>query len=106
VGFVLEISIELNPQYDRKFVTSTKANWARLLNPNSPAIISSEGVNEEITLPGNLVINSKSSKYGELIWKKNIALNPSSFSYAGSLTWTGIPTMADELIKENLVYKG
>jgi hypothetical protein len=53
-----------------------------------------------------LVINAKSSQYGELIWKKNIALDPSSFSYAGSLTWTEIPTMADELIKDNLVYKG
>jgi hypothetical protein len=63
-------------------------------------------VNGEITLAGNLVINAKSSQYGELIWKKNIALDPSSFSYAGSLTWTEIPTMADELIKDNLVYKG
>jgi len=31
-------------------------------------------------------------------------LEPSSFTYTGSITWTGIPTMAEELIKDNLVY--
>ena len=76
----------------------------QLIKSKFPAVISSERVNGEITLAGNLVINAKSSQYGELIWKKNIALDPSSFSYAGSLTWTEIPTMADELIKDNLVY--
>ena len=58
----------------------------------------------EITLSGNLVINAKSSQYGELIWKKNIALDPASFTYTGSLTWDGVPTMAEELNKDNKVY--
>ena len=53
---------------------------------------------------GNLVINAKSSQYGELIWKKNISLEASSFTYAGSLTWDGVPTMAEELKKDNQVY--
>ncbi len=50
------------------------------------------------------MINAKSSQYGELIWKKNIALEPSSFTYVGALTWADVPTMADELNKDNLVY--
>jgi cation transport regulator ChaB len=58
----------------------------------------------EITLGGNLVINAKSAQYGELIWKKNIALETSSFTYTGSLVWDGLPTMAEELNKDNLVY--
>jgi hypothetical protein len=58
----------------------------------------------EITLSGNLVINAKSAQYGELIWKKNIALDPASFTYTGSINWTGVPTMAEELNKDNQVY--
>ena len=102
-SFVLEVGIELNPQYNRKYVTSTKINWAALVNPNATPI-STQRMSGEITLGGNLVINAKSSQYGELIWKKNIALEPSSFTYTGSIAWTGIPTMAEELNKDNQVY--
>ena len=58
----------------------------------------------QVTLAGTLVINAKSAQYGELIWKKNISLESSSFTYIGSLTWTGVPTMADELKQDNKVY--
>lgn len=103
-SFILEIGIELNPQYNRKAVTSSKMNWADILNPNAPATTYTNKISGEITLAGNLVINAKSAQYGELIWKKNIALQPSSFTYEGSLTWNGVPTMAEELNKDNLVY--
>lgn len=52
-----------------------------MLNKNAPAATYMYKVYGEITLSGNLVINAKSSQYGELIWKKNIALEPSSFTY-------------------------
>ena len=103
-SFILEIGIELNPQYNRKHTTKAKTNWAGILNPNAPATTYTELMSGEITLGGSLVINAKSSQYGELIWKKNIALQAASFTYTGSISWTGIPTMAEELNKDNLVY--
>lgn len=103
-SFVLEIGIDINPQYNRKYLPTTKTNWGSILNKNTPATTTTYAMNGEITLAGNLVINAKSAQYGELIWKKNIALEPSSFTYTGSLTWEGIPTMADELKQDNKVY--
>lgn len=103
-NFILEIGIELNPQYNRKINTSAKTNWAGILNPNAPATTYTQRMTGEITLGGNLVINAKSAQYGELIWKKNIALEASSFTYSGSVTWNGVPTMAEELNKDNQVY--
>lgn len=103
-NFVLEIGIELNPQYNRKYMASNKTNWAGLLNKNEPESITMIKMYGEITLAGNLVINIKSSQYGELIWKKNIALESASFIYTGSIIWRGVPTMAEELNKDNQVY--
>lgn len=103
-NFVLEIGIELNPQYNRKYSTKTKTNWGAILNPGAAPSISTQRMSGEITLGGNLVINAKSAQYGELIWKKNIALEPASFTYTGSLAWNGIPTMDEELKKDNQVY--
>lgn len=103
-SFVFEIGIELNPQYNRKKTTISKTNWGAMLNKNAPAATYTYKVSGEITLSGNLVINAKSSQYGELIWKKNIALEPSSFTYSGALIWSDVPSMADELNKDNLVY--
>ena len=103
-SFVLEVGIELNPQYNRKSTVVTKTNWAGLLNRNAPSAVSTVIMSGEITLAGNLVINAKSAQYGELIWKKNIALDPASFVYNGSLQWDELPTMADELNKDNKVY--
>ena len=104
-SFVLEIGIELNPQYNRKFTTFLKPNFNSLLDHSQPANYANHKMTGEITLSGNLIVNAKSAQYGELIWKKNIALNPASFTYNGSLTWRGdVPTMADELKQDNLVY--
>lgn len=103
-NFILEIGIELNPQYNRKTITSSKTNWAGILNPGAPATTYTQHMTGEITLGGTLVINAKSAQYGELIWKKNIALDATSFTYTGSVTWNGIPTMAEELNKDNQVY--
>ena len=103
-SFVLEIGIDINPQYNRKYATTNKTNWAGILNPNSPNVISTQKMSGEITLGGTLVINAKSSQYGELIWKKNIALTPASFTYTGGMVWSEVPTMADELKQDNQVY--
>lgn len=103
-SFILEIGIDINPQYNRKFTTTTKTNWASVLNNTLSPTKVTHRMNGEITLAGNLVINAKSSQYGELIWKKNIALDPTYFTYAGSLTWEGLPSMAEELNKDNQVY--
>jgi hypothetical protein len=103
-SFIIEIGIELNPLYKRKYFTSTKTNWGAILNSSTPASISTQKMSGEITLAGNLVINAKSAQYGELIWKKNIALEPASFAYVGSVPWNGIPTMDEELNKDNQVY--
>lgn len=103
-SFVLEIGIDMNPQYNRKYATSTKTNWASILNPYAPATTSTQRMSGEVTLAGNLVINAKSSQYGELIWKKSLALETSSFTYTGQITWTGLPTMEEELNKDNQVY--
>ncbi len=103
-SFVLEIGIDVNPEYNRKYTISTKTNWGAILNPTKEAVTANIRMNGEITLQGNLVINAKSSQYGELIWKKNISLESSSFTYTGSVNWEDYPTMADELKKDNVVY--
>ena len=103
-SFVLEIGIDINPQYNRKYQPTTKTNWGSLFNKNAPSTTTTYAMNGQVTLAGTLVINAKSAQYGELIWKKNISLESSSFTYIGSLTWDGVPTMADELKQDNKVY--
>ena len=104
-SFILEIGIDINPQYNRKYTSYSRTNWGAVLDKNAPASIVTYKMNGEITLGGNLIINAKSSQYGELIWKKNIALDPTSFTYTGALTWDYVPrSMADELKNDNQVY--
>jgi len=103
-SFIMEIGIDINPQYNRKHTTSTKTNWGSIVNKSVAPTTTSYHVFGEITLAGNLVINAKSAQYGELIWKKSIALTPASFTYTGSLTWDAPPSMADELKQDNKVY--
>ena len=104
-SFILEIGIELNPKYNRKYVTTTHTPsfGELLLNKNAPTTYTNK-MNGEVTLGGNLVINAKSAQYGELIWKKSIALEGSSFTCDGQMIWTGVPTMDEELNKDNQVY--
>lgn len=104
-GFVLEISIDLQPHYNRmKTTIAHKPSFGELLVDKNAPTTYTYRINGEITFAGNLVINARSSRYGELIWKKNIALQPSSFNYIGTLTWRDIPSMADELNQDNQVY--
>lgn len=104
-SFILEISIDLQPHYNREKTTYTHApSFSELMmNKNAPTTYTYK-INGEITFGGYLVINARSSRYGELIWKKNIALQPSSFNYVGSFTWNGIPNMDEELNRDNQVY--
>lgn len=102
-SFILEIGIDLKPLYNIKYTTSTKTNWAGLVSKYAtPTVVYK--TSGEVTLAGNLVINAKSSQYGELIFKKNIALEASSFTYEGSWNWTSKPNFADELNMDNGVY--
>ena len=69
LSFVLEIGIDISPQYNRKYSPTTKTNWGSILDKNAPASTTTYAMNGEVTLAGNLVINAKSAQYGELIWK-------------------------------------
>lgn len=103
-SFILEIGIELDPKYNRKYRYTTKTNWGGILNSSASPTTTTYTMTGEITLGGNLVINAKSSQYGELLWKKNIALESSSFLYTGSQKWVSVPSMVDELYQDNQVY--
>jgi len=104
-SFVMEIGIELNPQYNRKYSTAEHApSFSEiLLNKNAPTTYTYK-MSGEVTLGGSLVINVRSAQYGELLWKKSIELETSSFTYEGQNAWSSVPTMADELNKDNVVY--
>lgn len=98
--FTLEVSIDLNPQYNRKYTTLT--NWGTLVDKNENANFYK--MTGEVALSGNLVITASSPQYGEKLWKKNIALQQQSFTYIGSAKWRNVPSMADELKQDNAVY--
>ena len=104
-SFILEIGIELSPQYNRKYNKFAQSpSFAQLMvDKNAPTTYTYK-MNGEVTLGGNLVIKAKSAQYGELLWTKSIALDPSSFTYIGQLKWNAIPSMSDELKQDNLVY--
>lgn len=93
--FAFMVEIDLQPTYNRKYI----------YDPGLGVIVAaSYKMKGDITIGGNLVITAASPQYGEKIWKKNIALNKSSFSYLGSIKWESIPTIADELKQDNLFY--
>jgi hypothetical protein len=94
-SFALEINIDLNPQYKR----TTKYDPG--LGVLIPASYKTSG---EIILGGTLIITASSPQYGEKIWKKNIALDRSTFTYVGTQKWIDVPSMADELKEDNEVY--
>ena len=105
-NFILEIGIALKPTgNDRKYYTTThQPTFGEILvNKNAPTTYTYK-MSGEITLGGDLVIKAKSSQYGELLWQKSIALDASSFTYAGSLSWNTIPTYADELKQDVMAY--
>jgi hypothetical protein len=104
-SFILEIGIELNPQYNRKYTTLAHSpSFAELMIDKYATTTYTYKMNGEVTLGGNLVIKAKSAQYGELLWTKSIALDASSFAYTGQYRWNGVPSMSDELKQDNLVY--
>ncbi len=98
-SFAIEINIDLNPQYNRKYKENT--TFGSILSSQLGKNYTLTG---EVTLGGNLVITASSPQYGEKIWKKNIALDRKTFTYVGSVKWSEIPSMADELKQDNEVY--
>ena len=95
-SFALEINIDLNSsQYNRKYK----------YNPGLGVIVAANyKMTGDVILGGDLVITATSSQYGEKIWKKNITLEKLFFSYEGSLKWQDVPSLEDELMKDNVVY--
>jgi len=104
-NFILEISIELNPTYDRKLETLVNhpSLGALLLDKNAQSIYSYK-VNGKISLGGHLILSAKSPQYGELLWKKSLPLESVLFTYSGHKTWDDNPTLVDELSKDNSVF--
>jgi hypothetical protein len=94
-SFALEVSIDLLPLYKRN--TKYTPGIGNL-------IMGTYKTSGEVTLSGNLVITASSPQQGEKIWKKSIALQRYSFTYAGSQKWREIPSMADELKLDSEVY--
>jgi hypothetical protein len=93
------VSISLEREYNRKY--NEKATFGSLL---SSQLGSSITMKAEIVFRPSLVISAYSPQYGELLWKKNITLKPSVFSYAGTTKYTEVPTWAEELKRDNSVY--
>lgn len=104
-SFILEIGIELNPQFNRKYETTTHSpSFGELmLDKNAPTTYTHK-MYGQVILGGNLVVKAKSAQYGELLWTKSIALEASSFNCPGQMTWTGVPQISEELNKDDLVY--
>ena len=93
--FAFIAEIDLQPNYNRRYKYS----------PGMGAIVApSYKMNGELTLGGNLVLTASSPKYGEKIWKKNIALEKTSFTYLGTIKWSSVPSVADELQQDNEFY--
>lgn len=93
--FALEVEIDLQPNYNRKY--KFDPGWGVI----APASYKMSG---EITLGGNLVIAASSPQYGEKLWKKNIALDKTSFTYTGTIKWGNVPSVAEELQQDNEFY--
>lgn len=93
--FAFIAEIDLQPNYNRKY--KYYAGMGSII----PASYNMTG---EITLGGNLVLTASSPQYGEKIWKKNIALDKSTFTYSGTLKWSSVPSVADELKQDNAFY--
>lgn len=103
-SFILEIQIDLNPQYTTNLTSHSHTGLANLLIASAPLADITYTTNGEITFGGNLVLTALSPQYGEKIWKKNIALEKATFSYTGTTPWDGRPSMAQQLVQDNLVF--
>lgn len=92
-AFTIEIDLKLN--YNRKY------NYDQGIGTIVPASYRMYG---DVTLIGNLLIVASSARYGEKIWNKNIALDRTTFNYTGSVKWTVLPTIYQEIKEDNELY--
>lgn len=97
--FAFTVEIDLHPTYNRK--TEEVISFAVLAPGGYSTSYKMKG---EITLGGTLVITASSPQYGEKLWKKNIALDKTSFTYTGTIKWTRPPSVSEELRQDNLFY--
>ena len=95
----LSVAIDLQRDYNRKYIQHT--SWGALLSKDLSYTYTMSG---EILFRPSLVLSAFSPQYGELLWKKNITLKPSVFTYTGTKAYSEIPTWADELKQDNVVY--
>lgn len=103
-SFVLEIQIDLQPNYQCIITPKTQNNWASLLSSSIPSTSTYYSASGTITFGGNLIITALSPQYGEKIWKKNIALENIVFDFKGTELYYSRPSMADQLREDNAVY--
>jgi len=103
-SFILEISIDLMPNYSTSLISHSHKTPGSLLLGISPTYTTGYTTKGNITFTGNLVLTALSPQYGEKIWKKNIALDKIIFPYEGSQEWDGKPSMNLELKTDPLVY--
>lgn len=103
-SFILEIQIDLTPQYTTNLTSHSHTGLANILIASQPLADITYTTNGEITFSGNLVLTALSPQYGEKMWKKNIALDKATFSYVGTTPWAGRPIMAQQLEKDNSVF--
>jgi hypothetical protein len=95
-SFALEINIDLNgSQYNQKY---------KYYPGIGSLVLPTYRMTGDVILGGDLIITASSPQYGEKIWKKNIRLETISFKYEGSIKWNNMPSIADELRKDNVVY--
>jgi hypothetical protein len=89
------VNIDLKRDYNRKYK----------YDPGMGVILPANyKMSGQITLSPTLNIIANSPQYGELIWEKNISLDPVNFTYTGTLKWANIPEWPEELKQDNEVY--
>jgi hypothetical protein len=103
-SFILEIQIDLKPEYTVNLTKHSKTTAANLLLASEPLAYVTYTTDGDISFGGNLVLTALSPQYGEKIWKKNIALDKSTFKYAGTKRWDGYPNMSQQLVLDNGVF--
>jgi hypothetical protein len=104
-SFILEISVDLNPEYNRKYTRIEHSpSYGELLLNKYATTTYTYKMSGLAIIGGNLVIKAKSAQYGELLWTKSIALEPAKFDLPSQTTWTSIVGMSDELNQDDLVY--
>jgi hypothetical protein len=103
-SFILEIQIDLHPEYQTELISHSKTTLANLLIASEPLAYTFYSTKGNITFGGNLILTALSPQYGEKIWKKNIALNNATFPYVGTQIYSERPDMATQLTYDNNVY--